>query len=142
MAIIDGALVDVSTVEDLARFLPSSRVPIKTIHIRETHHEIPVFRTVIKDKTVLDERILRAGALQTQFAKLALRAGYKDKFLPYCIRRAHGQAIDGKTSPTLLKCSADKSMFSRLSFICGTASPYGLLQRRFLSTLPGLLFEH
>jgi hypothetical protein len=128
LAILDGALVDVETVDDLARFLPSPQVPVKTIHIRETHHDKPVFRSTPCGTSISDTRILRAAAVLKMFPELGSRAGYKDKFLPYCIRRAHGQAIDSKRSALFLTCRAYVLIHPRLSFLRGTASANGSLQ--------------
>jgi hypothetical protein len=96
LAILDGALEGVTTAADLKFFEPNDDLPSRKIRICATHREKPVFRACLNGNSVSPSRILTGAALEELCKALGDRAGYEDPFLPYCIRRGHGQMIDGK----------------------------------------------
>jgi hypothetical protein len=96
LAIMDGALESIEHPDDLKKFEPNAHIKVKELKIRSTHREKPVFRGHPTSSTsnISEDRIMSGATLENKFKELAQRAGYGDKFLPYCIRRAHGQTID------------------------------------------------
>lgn len=95
LAIADGALQDITSVDDLLklRFFPSR--PVTDIQILEEKKDLPVFRRAGRSlKDVHTETILNGGRIATMMTELGYRAGYQAKLGTYSLRRGFGNQLD------------------------------------------------
>lgn len=102
LAISDGALLDVKTIEDLWRIRNPGGSRVQRFRLDPYMTEVPVFRRSDgRGKSISDHKILQAIRLGQLMEDLGNRAGYFERFTPYCTRRSHGNVIDRKpTHPT------------------------------------------
>lgn len=95
LAIADGALEGVYTVQDLKKICVQAGKFAEVVPIRKDYEEIPVLRRRIQgNHKIHPSRIMTHSCLLEHLSALGERAGYQDRLTPYSFRRGHGNRVD------------------------------------------------
>jgi hypothetical protein len=102
LAIADGALVGISTVEDLRKVRIKQTRTVENIAIVPDMAEVPIFRASLgRGRAISGSRIVCFDQYQHHLQSVADRAGYNSRFTTYHIRRGHGAVLDSKATASI-----------------------------------------